>query len=70
MQLDMGLGATGQRASEGVKGDLHPAVQRLLVHLIEGVVHKPREPAFDHHTLANQKAHQIADRAVLAQRNE
>jgi hypothetical protein len=41
-----------------------------LVHLEERAAHQPREIALDQHALADDEAHQVADRAELAQRHQ
>ena len=40
------------------------------MHLVERAVHEAREIAFDEELLADQEAHQAADRAVLAERDQ
>jgi hypothetical protein len=40
------------------------------VHLVERHVHDAGEVAFDHHVAADQLAHQVAHRRVLAKRHQ
>ena len=46
------------------------AVQRRLVHLVQRAIHQAGEHALDEHAAADQEAHQAADRAVFAERDQ
>src|SRR5215207_8938060 len=70
MQLHARVRPAGERAGDDIQGDLRRPVQGLLVHLVERLVHQPREGALDQEALAAQEAHQAADRAIGAERNE
>src|SRR6516225_2142660 len=70
MQLHLRLGAAINQTHGGVERDLDKAVQRIFVHLVERHIHEAREVAFDKEALADQFAHQTADRAVLAERHQ
>ena len=47
MQLHARVRPAGERASDGIQGDLRRPVQGLLMHLVERLVHQPREGALD-----------------------
>ena len=52
VQLDEGLGVSGECARNGAEGNLPGAVQRHQVHLVERAVHEAREITLDEHVLA------------------
>src|SRR5437764_12344247 len=70
MQFDLRLRAPGKSAPQRAEEYLDAAVQGIFVHLVKGAIHQPRQISLDEDVLANQKAHQAADGAVFAERDE
>src|SRR5215203_1608177 len=70
MQLDPGLGSTGQSAGDGFEDHPPCTKQGHLVHPIERSIHHACKIAFDHELLSRQKAHKVTDGAVFAQRDQ
>src|SRR6185312_6200132 len=70
VQLDLRLGTPRQQTRDAIERHLDGAMQRHFVHLIQRAIHYFREPAFDAHRLAGDEAHQIADRRIIAERNQ
>src|SRR4051794_1456525 len=70
VQLHVRLGPAAHGPRQRAQDDLRGAVHGPLVHLVERAVHQPGEVALDHQPLAGDEAHQVADRAVLAQAHQ
>ena len=70
MQLDVGLGAPRDQASERIERHLAGAMQNVLVQLVKGKIRQAGEQTFQPDVAAHETAHQVADRGVFAQRNE
>src|SRR5919201_5252490 len=70
MQLHLWAGAARQSVREQGQSRAQASVQRALVQRLERAVHQPREQAFDEDAAADREAHEITDRAVLAERDE
>ena len=70
MQFDLRLRGPGKSARQRAEEYLEAAVQGIFVHLVKGAIHQPRQISLDKDVLANQKAHQAADGAVFAERDE
>ena len=70
MQLDVRLGAPRDQPRQRVQRHLREPVQREFVHLVERLVHEPREAAFEHQVAADQGAHHVAHGAEFAQRHQ
>src|SRR5262245_52354304 len=70
MQLHARLRAPCDQTRRRIEDGLPPAVQGDLVLLEERYVHHAREQALDPQIAADEAAHQIADRRVLAERDQ
>jgi hypothetical protein len=65
MQFHVRLGSARNRARKSIQQDHGDAVQRNLVHLVEGEVHDACDQALDPHP-----AHQFAHGGVIAKRHQ
>jgi hypothetical protein len=65
MQFHMWLASARNRARKSIQQDRRGAVQRNLVHLVEGAVHGACDQALDPHA-----AHQFAHGRAIAKRHK
>src|SRR5215211_6204619 len=70
MQLDPGLGSTGQSAGDRLEDHPPCTKQGHLVYPIERSIHHACKIAFNHELLSRQKTHKVTDGAVFAQRDQ
>src|SRR5258707_15294201 len=70
MQLDPRARDAAEPAAEGLEDNGPPAEHGCAVALVERLVEKAREEAFDRDVAAPDETHQTADRALRSERDE
>src|SRR5262245_57098609 len=70
MQLHVRLGAPRDQSRKGIERHLDRPVQRKFMHLVERLVHQPREQALDPEATPDEPAHQASDGRIFTERHK